>query len=205
MRDDARLGKSPPCGKDDDAGGDADREGRFLSDAKAAHPNQARLDIQGRLRLRICCNDVGHSAALRWTSTLMDDGANLLAQGGELRRGLDRPRVTIAGEGVDEAEIVARDDATRPRRHDDQMGAEEQRLLDRMGDEENRLPVRAQTSTSSSCIASRVMLSSAPNGSSISRMAGSVRERPRDSDPLAHAAGELIGSRAGEVLQTHET
>ena len=35
------------------------------------------------------------------------------------------------------------------------------------------LPVRDQTSTSSSCIASRVMLSSAPNGSSISRIAGS--------------------------------
>src|ERR1700722_2128853 len=37
-----------------------------------------------------------------------------------------------------------------------------------------RLPVRSHTSTRSSCICSRVRLSSAPNGSSMRRMAGSV-------------------------------
>jgi hypothetical protein len=67
----------------------------------------------------------------------MDDGPDLLAQGREFGRGLDRTRVAVAREGVDEAEIETRDDASRPRRHDDHMRAEEERLLDRVGDEEN--------------------------------------------------------------------
>jgi hypothetical protein len=45
----------------------------------------------------------------------------------------------VGGEGLDEIEVVARDDAAWARRHDDQMRAEEQRLLNGMRDEEDPL------------------------------------------------------------------
>ena len=65
------------------------------------------------------------------------------------------------------------DDAARVRRQHVDAGGEEDRLLDVVGHEQDRRAVRCQTISRNSCIARRVCASSAPNGSSRSRMSGS--------------------------------
>ena len=101
-------------------------------------------------------------------------GERLLAElvghrGGEradLRR-VDAPRPL-------DGDVEARRDPPRPRRHDDDAVAEPGRLADVVGDEHapsGRVP--RTRSSSSSCSASRVIASRAPNGSSISRMSAS--------------------------------
>ena len=61
----------------------------------------------------------------------------------------------------------------------------------------------AQIRSSSSCSRSRVIASSAPNGSSISSTSASWRERPGERDPLPHAAGQLVRPLVGEVAEVH--
>ena len=53
-------------------------------------------------------------------------------------------------------------------------------------------PARAHTRVSSSCSTSRVIASSAANGSSMSSTRAVLGERPGQRDPLAHAAGQLV-------------
>ena len=65
-------------------------------------------------------------------------------------------------------------------------------------------PVSAVMRASSVCRYSRVISSSAPNGSSISSSRGRVGEGARDRDALLHPAGELVGIAVGEVGQAHE-
>ena len=60
-------------------------------------------------------------------------------------------------------------------------------------------PVSAVMRVSSVCRYSRVISSSAPNGSSMSSSRGRVGERARDRDALLHAAGELVGVAVDEV------
>ena len=55
------------------------------------------------------------------------------------------------------------------------------------------MPARAQMRSSSMFIRSRVISSSAPNGSSMSRSAGSNEKCARNRDALLHAAGQLPG------------
>ena len=54
-------------------------------------------------------------------------------------------------------------------------------------------PVSRAIRSSSACIRSRVISSSAPNGSSMSSSFGRVGQRPGDRHPLLHAPGELAG------------
>ena len=54
------------------------------------------------------------------------------------------------------------------------------------------MPSRRWSSRSSNCMLSRRFLSSAPSGSSSSRIVGSVDERARQRDALLLAAGELV-------------
>src|SRR5580704_16429859 len=68
-----------------------------------------------------------------------------------------------------------------------------------------RLPVRSHTSTSNSCICSRVRLSSAPNGSSHAEDGGVGGERAGDANALAHAARQFIRGRIGKVLQADQS
>ena len=63
------------------------------------------------------------------------------------------------------------------------------------------LRLACQMRSSSTPISSRVMASSALNGSSISRMRGIVDERPADRHALAHAARELARQQAGEFVE----
>ena len=63
------------------------------------------------------------------------------------------------------------------------------------------VPVRRQMRISSAFIRSRVISSSAPNGSSISSSFGSNDERPGDRDPLLHAARQLPRMPLGEALE----
>ena len=51
---------------------------------------------------------------------------------------------------------------------------------------------------------SRVISSSAPNGSSISRIAGLEGQGAGDADPLLHAAGQLPGVVLLELAQAHQ-
>ena len=66
------------------------------------------------------------------------------------------------------------------------------------------VPVCSQIRSTSSFIRSRVISSRAPNGSSMSRIRGSNDERPRDRDPLLHAARELVRDVPGEVAELDE-
>ena len=63
---------------------------------------------------------------------------------------------------------------------------------------------RCQIESSSRLRRSRVISSSAPNGSSISRSAGSNAKRARDRRALLHAAGELPREVLRESLQLDE-
>ena len=79
---------------------------------------------------------------------------------------------TVRGRGnVDLHHLL---DAAGSRRHHIDPVAEQDRLVDVVGDEQHGLVRCCQISSSSSCISDRVWLSSAPNGSSISRIAGSL-------------------------------
>ena len=62
----------------------------------------------------------------------------------------------------------------------------------------------SQMRSSSVCMISRVCASSAENGSSISRMSGIDRERAREVDALAHAAGELARIVVLEALEADQ-
>ena len=134
----------------------------------------------------------------------MHDGADLVAQLGELRRGLDRPRVASRGEGFDEIEVVAGDDAPRPRRHDDEMRAEEQRLFDRMGDEEDLLAgARPDVDEQLLHLLARHAVERAER--LVHQQDGGVgSERAGDADALAHAAGQFVRRGVGEVLQADQ-
>ena len=63
---------------------------------------------------------------------------------------------------------------------------------------------RCQIFSSSSCMYSRVCMSSDANGSSISRIDGIHRERARDAHALAHAAGQLARIARLEPAQADE-
>ena len=65
-------------------------------------------------------------------------------------------------------------------------------------------PVSAEMRTSSVCICSRVISSSAPNGSSMSSSRGCSASDAGDRDALLHAAGELVGVAVGEVGEADE-
>ena len=65
-------------------------------------------------------------------------------------------------------------DAPGPRGHHDDAVGHEDGLVDVVGDEQHRLALALPDASSSSCISARVWLSSAPNGSSISRICGSL-------------------------------
>ena len=64
--------------------------------------------------------------------------------------------------------------------------------------------VSAQIRISSDCMRSRVISSSAPNGSSISSSAGRRGERAGDRDALLHPARELARAVLGEVGEPDE-
>ena len=66
------------------------------------------------------------------------------------------------------------------------------------------VPVRRQMFMSSTFIRSRVISSSAPNGSSISSSFGSNDERPGDRHALLHAARQLPRMAVGERLELDE-
>ena len=66
------------------------------------------------------------------------------------------------------------------------------------------IPVRSQIRRTSWFIRSRVISSSAPNGSSISRIDGWNDECPRDRHALLHAARQLVGVVAHEVAELDE-
>ena len=82
--------------------------------------------------------------------------------------------------------------AARIGRQHQHLLAEEGRLVDRVGDEQDRRAGLRQMRRSSSLRRSRVISSSAPNGSSISRSCGSADQRAGDRDALAHAARQLV-------------
>ena len=90
---------------------DADRHGRSLADAEAAHLHDAHIACR-RFELGVFeARSVIRQRSVNFV--LMDDGADPFAQLGELGRGLDSPRVAIARERADEIEVEARDDASR--------------------------------------------------------------------------------------------
>ena len=62
----------------------------------------------------------------------------------------------------------------------------------------------SQSRSSSSCSRSRVMASSAPNGSSMSSDVGVLGERAGQRDALAHAAGQLVRPLVAEAAEVHE-
>ena len=66
------------------------------------------------------------------------------------------------------------------------------------------VPVRSQIRSTSEFIRSRVISSSAPNGSSMSRIAGSNDEGPGDRDALLHAARQLVGVVLRELAELDE-
>ncbi len=63
--------------------------------------------------------------------------------------------------------------------------------------------VSSQSCSSSSCILRRVSASSAANGSSISRMSGSIAIPARDRDALLHPAGQRVRQAVGELREVH--
>ena len=85
--------------------------------------------------------------------------------------------------------------------HDHDPRGQEDRLRDGVGHEETVVPVCAQTLSTSALSRSRVISSSAPNGSSMSRMRRLERERPGDRHALLHAARQLVRVVLVEVGQ----
>ena len=117
--------------------------------------------------------DVGGLGRRRSSGSTASMGERLLSElvghGGGERADLGR----VDAPGPLDRDVEAGRDPSRPGRHDDDAVAEPGRLADVVGDEQTVSP-RARTSvSSSSCRASRVIASSAPNGSSISRMSAS--------------------------------
>ena len=119
--------------------------------------------------------------------------------------------VTVAASGSPRASRCAgpldRDvetgrDPSRPGRHDDDAVGQPGGLADVVGDEQYGQTGARTSVSSSSCRASRVIASSAPNGSSISRMSASwANARPaRHADACRPTAG---GALLGEHLQVH--
>ena len=134
----------------------------------------------------------------------MHDVADLVAKRPEGGRVLHRARIARRGEGFDEIEVVARDDAARPRRHDDKMRAEEQSLFDGMGDEEDLLPRTVpHVDEQFLHLLARQAVERAER--LVHEQDGGVGgERAGDADALAHAARQFVWGGVSEVLQTDQ-
>jgi hypothetical protein len=95
-------------------------------------------------------------------------------------------------------------DAPRRRRHHDELGREEQRLLDAVRDEEEhllRLPPQLQDQLLDLLARQRVECAE--------RLVhqhhlGIARERASEADPLLHAARKLVDRMIGELLEADE-
>ena len=134
----------------------------------------------------------------------MHDVADLVAQRREGGRVLHRARIARRGEGLDEIEVVARDDATRPRRHDDEMRAEKQGLFDGVGDEEDLL-ARTVPDVDEQLLHLLARQAVERAERLVHEEDGGVGgERAGDADALAHAAGQFIRGGVGEVLQADQ-
>ena len=109
---------------------------------------------------------------------------------------LEEPRLLARVDGPRLRQVHLDDarDAARPRRHDHDPRRQEHRLGDRVGDEDHR---RARSPPRCGAARrfrrSRVISSSAPNGSSMSRSAGENESARAIDDALLHAARELPG------------
>ena len=122
----------------------------------------------------------------------VDQLQHFLANADELGVGLHRARVAALDEAPAEVELVAVRDAARRRRHHDQLGREEQRLLDAVRDEEEhllRLPPELEDQL--------LLLLARQRVERAERLVhqhhfGIARERAREADPLLHAAGDLV-------------
>ena len=107
------------------------------------------------------------------------------------------------GRGIVDRELG--DDAPGPAREQHDAVAEADRLAHVVGDEQRRSrSVLAQMRSSSSWRRSRVMASSAPNGSSMSSTSASCDERAGERDALAHAARQLVRPLLRELVEVDE-
>ena len=92
-------------------------------------------------------------------------------------------------------------DAARRRRHHDQLGREEQRLLDAVGDEEEHLPrLPPQLEDQLLLLLARERVERAERLVHQHHF-GIARERAREADALLHAAGDLIDRSVRELLE----
>src|SRR3990170_4356491 len=128
---------------------------------------------------------------------------NLLAQGHELRAGLDRPAGAVAGlpteRGLDRGQ-----NTPRPRRHDENPCAEIAGLLHAVGDEEHGLPGGLPDLKQLFLeMLARQRIQGA-EGLVHQEDPGIVDEDPGDGDALLHAARQLIGGLGAKVPQPHQ-
>ena len=103
-----------------------------------------------------------------------EERADLVRDRAEARRRDDFERARTRNIDVDDLQ-----DPARARRHHHNAVGEEHRFGDRVGDQQDGLAARRQMRCSSRFMWSRVIASSAPNGSSISRIGGSYTARGR--------------------------
>src|SRR3990172_2681061 len=127
---------------------------------------------------------------------------NLLAQGHELRAGLDGPARPVAGlpteRGLDRGQ-----NAPRPRRHDENPCAEIAGLLHAVGDEEHGLPGGLPDLKQLFLeMLARQRIQGA-EGLVHQEDPGIVDEDPGDGYALLHAARQLIGGLGAKVPQPH--
>ena len=101
---------------------------------------------------------------------LLDQAPDAVLDRMEARLALDRRAGAAARSST--GMIVL--DPSRPAGEDDDAVGQVDRLVDLMGDEQHGLSAFTQIRSSSSCISSRVCASSEANGSSISRIFGSM-------------------------------
>ena len=107
--------------------------------------------------------------------------------------------------GIAERHLEVADDPPGPAGHHEHPGGEEHRLGDRVGDEQRRRSRSDANSASSSSLSrSRVISSSAPNGSSNRNTFGLERQRPGQRGAHLHAARQLLGVLVLEAGQPDE-